>query len=95
MHHGTTNAVLLPVVLEFNSEVSRDRLRDLFGTYDPVEHVRELNRRIGIAPRLRDHGIPEDALGALADKAIQDGCHQLNPRPCTRDDLFELYRKAW
>jgi alcohol dehydrogenase class IV len=98
MHHGTTNAVLLPAVLEFNSEVARDRLRDLaaqFGVKDPIEHVRDLNRRIGIAPRLRDHGIPEDALPALAGKAIQDGCHQLNPRPCTRDDLLELYRRAW
>jgi 4-hydroxybutyrate dehydrogenase len=98
MHHGTTNAVLLPVVLEFNREVSADRLRDLaaqLGCDDPVEHVRQLNRRIGIAPRLRDHGIPEEALPSLADKAIQDGCHQLNPRPCTREDLLELYRRAW
>jgi 4-hydroxybutyrate dehydrogenase len=95
MHHGTTNAVLLPVVLEFNSEVSRDRLRDLFGSADPAEHVRSLNRRIGIALRLRDHGIPEDSLEALADKAIQDGCHQLNPRPCSRNDLLDLYRRAW
>jgi alcohol dehydrogenase class IV len=90
--------VLLPVVLEFNKEVSADRLRHLAGQFnckDPIEHVRELNRRIGIAPRLRDHGIPEDALPALADKAIQDGCHQLNPRACTREDLLELYRRAW
>jgi alcohol dehydrogenase class IV len=98
MHHGTTNAVLLPVVLEFNQEVSAGRLRDLarqFGCDDPIEHVRELNRRIGVAPRLRDHGIPEDALSMLADKAIQDGCHQCNPRDCTREDLLDLYRQAW
>jgi 4-hydroxybutyrate dehydrogenase len=98
MHHGTTNAVLLPVVLEFNREVSADRLRDLavqFGVGDPIEHVRALNRRIGIAQRLRDHGIPEDSLPGLADKAIEDGCHQFNPRPCTREDLLELYRQAW
>jgi alcohol dehydrogenase class IV len=98
MHHGTTNAVLLPVVLEFNSEVARDRLRDLaaqFGGEDPIARVRELNRHLRIAPRLRDHRIPEDALPALADKAIQDGCHHGNPRPCSRDDLLDLYRRAW
>lgn len=98
MHHGTTNAVLLPAVLEFNREVSQARLRDLaevFRCDDVAAHVRELNRKIGIAPRLRDHGIPEDALERLADKAIEDGCHQLNPRPCTREDLLWLYRASW
>ena len=98
MHHGTANAVLLPFVLEFNRSVVTDRLADLareFGVPDAVERVRELNRTLGIAPRLRDYGIQESALPALADKAFQDGCHQLNPRPCTRDDLLELYRQAF
>ena len=49
---------------------------------------------VGIAPHLRDFGITEAALPSLADKAFQDGCHQLNPRPCTREDLLELYRRA-
>jgi len=31
----------------------------------------------------------------LADKAFEDGCHQLNPRPCTREDLLALYKYAW
>jgi len=56
--------------------------------------VRDLNQRLGIAPRLRDYGVTEAALPSLADKAVQDGCHQLNPRPCTREDLLALYRAA-
>jgi alcohol dehydrogenase class IV len=97
MHHGTANAVLLPYVLEFNRLSVGTRLADLAlqcGGGDFVEHVRELNRRCAIAPRLRDYGITEAALDRLADKAIQDGCHQLNPRPCSREDLLELYRQA-
>lgn len=97
MHHGTANAVMLPFVLEFNRPVVEERLRDLavrFGGGDIAGQVRELNRRAGIAPRLRDYGVVEAALPALADKAIQDGCHQLNPRPCTREDLLALYRAA-
>ncbi len=97
MHHGTSNAVLLPAVLEFNRPVAARRLQDLaaqFGGGDIVELVRDLNRRLGIAPRLRDYGVTEAALPALADKAVQDGCHQLNPRPCTREDLLALYRAA-
>lgn len=97
MHHGTANAVLLPVVLEFNREVSGERMKDLekvFGS-DPTERVRELNRICGITPRLRDYGIPESALEMLAGKAIEDGCHLLNPRPCTQADLLALYRAGW
>ncbi len=97
MHHGTANAVLLPAVLEWNRESVAGRFEDLRNDLgsDPVERVRELNRICGIAPRLRDYGIPESALEILAGKAIEDGCHQLNPRPCTREDLLQLYRAAW
>lgn len=96
MHHGTANAVLLPFVLEFNRATVPARMADLDRQLggDIAERTRELNRLCGIAPRLRDFGITEAALPALADKAIQDGCHQLNPRPCTREDLLELYRQA-
>ena len=98
MHHGTANAVMLPFVLEFNQSAAADRLQtlaDQFGYDDVPEAVRELNRRIGIPARLREFGVSESALPSLADKAIQDGCHQLNPRPCTREDLLQLYRQAY
>ena len=98
MHHGTANAVLLPAVLEFNRAAVPERFERLaaeFGGNDIAERVRELNHRAGIPPRLRDFGVPWAVLPALADKAIQDGCHQLNPRPCSRDDLLALYEQAW
>ncbi len=97
MHHGTANAVMLPFVLEFNRAAVAGRLADLeaqFGGGEIAAQVRDLNRRVDIAPRLRDYGVTEAALPALADKAFQDGCHQLNPRPCTREDLLALYRAA-
>jgi alcohol dehydrogenase class IV len=98
MHHGTSNAVLLPVVLEYNRSVVGariDELAELFGGGDAAARVRELNARLGIAPRLRDWGVTEEILPKLADKAVQDGCHQLNPRPCSREDLLALYRAAY
>jgi len=98
MHHGTANAVMLPFVLEFNQPYAAPRLAELaaqFSGGDVAQQVRELNLRVGIAPRLRDYGVTEESLPALADKAIQDGCHQLNPRPCTREDLLVLYRAAF
>src|SRR5260370_631195 len=88
MHHGTTNAILLPVVLEYNRPAVAERMAQLsalFGGGDPAERVRELNRRLNIKPRLRDWGVAESILPALADTAVHDGCHLLNPRACSRD----------
>jgi alcohol dehydrogenase class IV len=98
MHHGTANAVLLPFVLEFNREAARDRLAELqrhLGVADLAARVRELNRLCGIKPALRDYGVTEASMPMLAGKAIQDGCHQSNPRPCTEADLLMLYRQAF
>lgn len=97
MHHGTSNAVLLPFVLEFNRSVVPDRFRTLAHCLgkDVAQCTRELNETCGIAPRLRDYGIPEDALAGLAHKAFEDACHLLNPRPCTEEILLALYREAW
>jgi len=98
MHHGTTNAILLPAVLDYNRAAVPERIAQLsalFGGGDVVQLVRELNRQAGIKPRLRDWGVAEAMLPALADKAVQDGCHQLNPRPCTREDLLHLYQQAY
>jgi alcohol dehydrogenase class IV len=39
-------------------------------------------------------GLSSQQLPPLADKAIEDACHQGNPRPCTRDVLLELYQKS-
>lgn len=98
MHHGTANAVLLPAVIEFNAASVPDRMKelgDVLGGPDAATAVRRLNAALGIAPQLRSYGIPEDSLPKLAAKAIEDGCHQNNPRPCTEADLLELYRQAW
>lgn len=44
-------------------------------------------------------GLAERVAGSLRDaglsrKAMEDGCHRTNPRPCRREDMEELYRRA-
>ena len=97
MHHGTSNAVLLPIVLTFNRSAVPERFDELQHELgkDVADCTRELNQICGIAPRLRDYGVPAQALPDLAQKAIQDGCHLSNPVPCTTDILLSLYRQAW
>ncbi len=109
VHHGLANAVCLPAVMRFNREVAASayaRLAGIFGvnTFEmdtleaadkAVAEVSALNERLGIPARLRDCGVPEDALEALSQKAFEDPCHATNPRPCTREDLLRLYQESW
>ena len=101
MHHGMANAVMLPHVLEFNESSCPQRLvevakaLDLPGSAEAVrEWVSELNRRIGIPERLGDFGVAEAQIPMLAEKAMQDGCHLLNPRACTEAEMRALYAAA-
>jgi len=98
MHHGTSNAVLLPWVTEFNAEAAAERLKVLsrvIGREDVPGAIRELNQALGIAPRLRDYAITEAMIGPMVAKALEDGCHLSNPRPCTGDDFRRLYQLAF
>jgi alcohol dehydrogenase class IV len=107
--HGLANAICIGPVMEYNKEVCLDeyaKVAAAFGinTFDmtreeaadkAIEAVADLNERIGIPKRLSDVGVKEEDLEELADKAFLDGCHQTNPRACTREDLMALYRDAF
>jgi 4-hydroxybutyrate dehydrogenase len=108
LHHGLANALLLPTVLRFNRPVAEPRMAALARAAglildtDPVSGARTLinavetlNQDLGLPRRLRDVGIVEQQLPVMAALAIQDGCHLLNPRPCTEADLLALYRESW
>jgi len=105
VHHGLANALVLPSVIRFNGEVDSAQYRrvaialDLIPGADPAEqvaqHIEALNRSLGIDKRLRDVVPDESALPKLANKAVQDGCHLTNPRPCKEADLLDLYKKSW
>jgi 4-hydroxybutyrate dehydrogenase len=108
LHHGTTNGVLLPYVLEFNRTVVEDRIRDLavameldvsgLSVHDAataaISRVRELLREVGVPEHLSALGIRQDMIPALSAKAMEDACHALNPRPCTLSDMAALYEAA-
>lgn len=102
LHHGTANALTLPVVMEFNAARKPglyERVGAAFGLAKPsdqstIQHVREFLSEIGLPPGLAAHGVKASQLDALADQAIEDGCHQTNPVPVTRADLRKLYELA-
>jgi len=59
-----------------------------------IAAVRGLLREVGLPEGLKAHGVRESQLAGLADQAFEDPCHQTNPVPVTRDDLYRLYQQA-
>jgi len=108
LHHGLTNAILLPHVMRFNMSVVLDRLVDLASALGvetdgisphhaaeaAVAAIEKLNAEIGIPRRLSEVGVTAEMIPMMVPKAMEDGCHRSNPRPTTAQDMQDLYRAA-
>lgn len=94
--HGAMNALTLPPALAFNRAVAPDevgRFGDAIGG-DAVGRVREL-ARLGGFDRLRDFGVPEDELPAVAELAAARGGNLANPRQAMPEEILELLRTIY
>jgi alcohol dehydrogenase class IV len=108
--HGLSNALVLPYVMRFNADACADAYAELAPHVFPdlvgatglegaqafVDRMVELAADIGLQPRLRDVGIPNDAVPMLAQDAMkQTRLLVNNPRPVTLDDARAIYEAAW
>lgn len=107
--HGVANALLLPIVMEFNAPVALDKyvtIAKAMNAYKEgmtreeaaeaaVDAVRQLSIRVGIPQHLAELGIKETDLPRLAKAAFADVCTPGNPRDITEEDILELYKKAF
>ena len=100
LHHGTLNAAILPIVLDFNRDHVGDkyaRLNEAMGIErdaDPADFIRELNTKLGMPQNLSEMGITSDSIPGLAEHAAKDICNATNPRSPTTEDYLDLYQKA-
>jgi maleylacetate reductase len=95
--HGALNAICLPAALRFNEPVSGEeiaRFGQALKTEEPVARVREL-AQLGGFGRLRDLGVPEEDLPALAVAAAGRGGAKANPRSASPGEIEELLRSIW
>ncbi len=109
LQHGLANAICLPVVMNYNKEVSKKEYAlvarafgvDIFGMDElkaaerAIKEISALNQRIGIPGALKDVGVKKEQLAEVADKAFLDPCHLTNSRSSTRDDLYNLLLEAF
>lgn len=108
--HGLSNALMLRVVLQHNSEAARELYAELAPILAPecegqgsqarcatlIDGLDRLVQASGLKPRLRDHGIPESDIPMLAKEAMkQTRLLVNNPCPIEEDDARRLYEAAW
>jgi maleylacetate reductase len=90
--HGAMNALTLPQALKFNEEVAPaavQRFRDEVGT--DVEELAAL----GGFGRLRDWGVPEEDLPALAAATVERAGAKANPRPAAAAEVEQLLNNIY
>jgi len=90
VHHGVANSIMLPFGVSFNWNESQPLLPP-----DSVQRLANLAKECSLPQRLREVGIRESDLEALAEYAAGDGALIYNRREATQDDLLELFRNAY
>lgn len=101
-HHGLANAVNLPYGMRFNAPGSEDQFKRMamaMGLAETtgdavVNHLFELNKKLGLPVKLSDIGVKAEHIEALSDLAFADFCHPSNPKPVSRNDFKQLYTEA-
>jgi len=97
-HHGTTNAVVMPMVLDFNRPVIEDRLvraadyLGIKGGFDGFRaRVMELRSTLGIPANLTAMGVEPSRLDELTEMALEDPSCGGNPIEMTRENTRALF----
>jgi alcohol dehydrogenase class IV len=84
LHHGTLNAILMPIVVRFNAATLGERLNRLkaaMGMSGAIDaELDSLNRRLGIPKDLRSLGVKESHFDWIVERALADHSHATNPK---------------
>lgn len=108
--HGVANAVLLPYVMEFNAPYTGEKFREIARAMGvkgvdemsqeeyrkaAIDAVKQLKKDVNIPETLKDINVKEEDLEALSEAAMADVCTSGNPRPCCKELVLEVYKKAF
>jgi alcohol dehydrogenase class IV len=97
-HHGTTNAVVMPMVLDFNRHAIEDRIGmaaaylGIKGGFDGFRaRVMDLRAELAIPANLTAMGVEAARLDELTEMALEDPSCGGNPVAMTRENTRALY----
>ena len=103
--HGVACAMLLPIAMEFNAEVSGSKYKDIAEALGVDTHgmsteeyrkaaidaVKKLSVDVGIPTKCEKILVSD--LASLASDALKDACYPGNPREATHEQVVELFKK--
>jgi alcohol dehydrogenase len=92
--HGVAIAALLPHVVRWNWTAAESLYREL-AVADLADRLAEMAATAGLPSRLRDLGVPEEALPSLAEEAATQWTGRFNPRPFRAAAALEIYQSAY
>jgi alcohol dehydrogenase class IV len=105
--NGVVEALLLPHTVRFNVPVTGPRLGLIADALDrapnaetapherAVTAVERMLAALAVPVRLRDVGVPREALEDIVEAALDDWSITRVPRPVEREDLTDLLSAAW
>ncbi|MDF1621164.1 iron-containing alcohol dehydrogenase [Pseudothioclava nitratireducens] len=97
-HHGTTNAVVMPMVLDFNRSAIEDRITraaaylGIAGGFDGFRaRIISLRSELSIPESLSEMGVEASRLDELTEMALEDPSCGGNPIEMTRENTRALF----
>ncbi len=100
-HHGTTNAVCMPAVLQLNKDVIRDRFNqaaaylNIAGGFEGFcDFVDDFNDSFGIPKTLSGLGVKNPDIDQLVARALSDPSCGGNPVILTPENVRKLFEKV-
>jgi len=101
MHHGLANGIMIDHVMRFNLDAAEAKMAELArvcgagsSASDFVGWLTKLKARVGVPAKLGEKGVKAEHVPQLVKIAVDDICHQTNPKPCKAADFERIFRAA-